>query len=89
VSRAAETPSTLSAIDAAAERRERWLEPLIDRLPRGLQSTVRWLRRPSSRWMRIPRGILLIGGSLLSFLPNAAAWPDAASRGHPAAAAGA
>jgi hypothetical protein len=64
----------LSAADAAAQRRERRLERLIDRLPAGLRSTVRWMRRPSSRWVRIPAGILLIGGGLLSILPLFGLW---------------
>jgi hypothetical protein len=39
------------------------LERLIDRLPRFLRSSVRWLRRPS-----------LIAGGLLSFLPILGLW---------------
>jgi hypothetical protein len=58
----------------AARQREHRLEGLIDRLPRNLQSTVRWLRRPSTRWVRIPGGILLIGGSVLSILPFFGLW---------------
>ncbi len=58
----------------AAERRERRLGYLIDRLPRRFQSAVRWLRRPSSRWVRIPAAILLIGGSFLSILPVFGLW---------------
>lgn len=60
--------------DAAARQRERRLERLIDRLPRRLQAAVRWLRRPSSRWLRIPAGMLLIGGGLLSLLPLFGLW---------------
>jgi hypothetical protein len=58
----------------AAEQRERRVEQLIDRLPRRLQSVVRWLRLPSSRWVRMPTGVLLIGGSLLSILPVFGLW---------------
>jgi hypothetical protein len=54
--------------------REQRLELLIDRLPRRLQSFVRWLRRPSSRWVRIPVGVLLIAGSFLSILPVFGLW---------------
>lgn len=50
------------------------LERLIDRLPRFLRSSVRWLRRPSLIWVRIPAGILLIAGGLLSFLPLLGLW---------------
>jgi hypothetical protein len=61
-------------VDPAAERREQRVERLIDRLPARLRSTVRWLRRPSSRWLRIPAGVLLILGSLLSILPVFGLW---------------
>lgn len=57
-----------------AQQRERRLERLIERLPRRLQSAVRWLRRPSSRWVRVPAGVLLIAGSLLSILPLFGLW---------------
>src|SRR5689334_19651484 len=60
--------------DAPVCQRERRLERLIDRLPRRVQSAVRWLRRPSSRWVRIPAGVLLIGGSMLSMLPLFGLW---------------
>ena len=54
--------------------REQQLERLIDRLPRNLQATVRWLRRPSSRRVRMIGGVLLIAGSLLSILPVFGLW---------------
>jgi hypothetical protein len=57
-----------------AYRRERRIERLIDRLPVRLQGAVRWLRRPSSRWARIPAAILLIAGGLLSILPLLGIW---------------
>jgi len=50
------------------------LERLIDRLPRFLRSSVRWLRQPSLIWLRIPAGVLLIAGGLLSFLPLLGLW---------------
>jgi len=53
---------------------DRRLERLIDRLPRFLRSSVRWLRQPSLIWLRIPAGILLIAGGLLSFLPILGLW---------------
>jgi len=59
---------------AAARRREQRLERLIGRLPRNLQSMVRWLRRASSRWVRVLGGILLIGGSVFSILPLFGLW---------------
>jgi hypothetical protein len=54
--------------------RERRIELMILRLPRRLQSTVRWLRYPSARWVRIPTGLLLIIGGLLSILPILGLW---------------
>ena len=62
------------ATDAAARRCERRLERLIEYLPRKVQATVRWLRRPSSRWMRMIGGVLLIAGALLSILPAFGLW---------------
>ena len=59
--------------DTTAQR-ERRLEQLIARLPRGWQSTLRWLRQPSRRWLRICVGVLLIVGSFLSILPVFGLW---------------
>jgi hypothetical protein len=50
------------------------LERLIERLPDSWRAAVRWLRRPSSRWVRIPAGVLLIAGSVLSILPFFGLW---------------
>jgi hypothetical protein len=61
-------PTASRAGDDAARHRERRLERLIDRLPRRVQATIRWLRRPSSRRLRIPAGVLLIGGGLLGLV---------------------
>jgi hypothetical protein len=55
-------------------RSEQQLERLIDRLPARLQNATRWLRRPSSRWARIPAGLFLILGGLLSILPVFGLW---------------
>jgi hypothetical protein len=60
--------------DIRASERERRLERLICRLPPRAQAAVRWLRRPSSRWVRLPAGVLLIAGSLLSVLPIFGLW---------------
>src|ERR1700709_2862581 len=53
---------------------ERRIELLIARLPVSFQKFVRWLRQPSSRWVRIPVGILLIIGSFLFILPLFGLW---------------
>lgn len=54
--------------------RERQIELLARRLPVRLQSPARWLRQPSSRWVRIPAGGLLVAGGILSILPVLGAW---------------
>ena len=69
-------PASMALIatgDVAARQRMR-LEKLIDRLPRILRVSVRWLRQPSSRWARIPIGVLLVIGGLLSFIPGLGIW---------------
>jgi len=66
--------ATRPAEDAAARNRARRLEQLIDRLPLQLQPTIRWLRRPSARWLRAIGGVLLIAGAFLSILPIFGLW---------------
>jgi len=53
---------------------ERRLESLIERLPKRAQACVHWLRRPSSRWVRIPAAVLLMAGGFLGFLPVLGVW---------------
>ena len=62
------------ATRAAAPHREQRLVRLIERLPQNLQATIRWLRRPSSRWVRMIGGVLLIAGAFLSILPVFGLW---------------
>lgn len=50
------------------------LERLVDRLPPRMGDTVTYLLKPSSRWVRIPSGALLIVGGVLSFLPILGVW---------------
>jgi hypothetical protein len=69
-----ERPAKISDARAATAQRERRLNQLIDRLPRSWQSTARWLRQPSQRWLRICVGVLLIVGSLFSILPLFGLW---------------
>ena len=45
------------------------LDKLVRRLPPRMGDTVTYLLKPSSRWVRIPSGALLIVGGVLSFLP--------------------
>jgi hypothetical protein len=63
-------PSSGDPEALATERFDR----LIERLPPRLRRSMRWLRRPSSRWARIPAGLLLCLGGLLWFLPVLGLW---------------
>ncbi|MEY9183956.1 hypothetical protein ABIG06_005531 [Bradyrhizobium sp. USDA 326] len=47
---------------------------LVDRLPPRMGDTFTYLLRPSSRWVRIPSGTLLVAGGVLSFLPLLGVW---------------
>ena len=67
-------PAASPEVHAEATPPEQRLERLIGRLPQRVQATVRWLRRPEARWLRIPAGVLLAAGSLLSILPLFGLW---------------
>jgi hypothetical protein len=67
------TSATTVAVRAAVPHEHR-LERLIERMPQAMQAPTRWLRRPSSRWVRIPAGVLLLCGSALSVLPFFGMW---------------
>jgi hypothetical protein len=60
--------------DRDYERLDRQFHRLEEELPESASSFIRWLREPSSRWVRISAGILLIIGGLLSFLPILGLW---------------
>jgi hypothetical protein len=60
--------------DIAHVEHERRLQRLIRRLPGKMQAITRWLRRPASRWARIPAGVFLIIGGCLSILPFLGLW---------------
>lgn len=53
---------------------DRHFEWIAGRLPEKGGRFVRWLREPSSRWVRIPLAVLLIVGGILSFLPILGIW---------------
>ena len=57
-----------------ADLHEWRIEQLIRHLPDRVQRMVRWLRRPSSRWARIPSGVLLMIGGCLAILPVLGLW---------------
>ncbi|MBR0781207.1 hypothetical protein [Bradyrhizobium iriomotense] len=50
------------------------LDKLVHRLPPRMGDTVTYLLKPSSRWVRIPSGGLLVVGGVLSFLPVLGVW---------------
>lgn len=50
------------------------LDVLVGQLPPRLGGTISYLLRPSSRWVRIPAGGLLVIGGTLSFLPVLGLW---------------
>jgi hypothetical protein len=62
-------------VRAKAMNGDDWrLERLISRLPKRIRSSIRFVRQPSYRWLRIPMGLLLTVGGVLSFLPIAGLW---------------
>ena len=49
----------------------------FDRIGRAVPAStgfLTWVRQPSSRWVRIPLGIVLILGGVFSFLPVLGVW---------------
>lgn len=50
------------------------LDKLVHRLPPRVGDTVTYLLKPSSRWVRIPSGALLVVGGVFSFLPVLGIW---------------
>jgi len=45
-----------------------------ERLPRFLAGFVDWVRRPTSRLIRLPLGVVLILGGIFGFLPLLGFW---------------
>ena len=56
---------------AELDRHFVWFEAKLSPRPAGF---VRWLRKPSSRLVRIPLALLLVVGGVLSFLPILGLW---------------
>lgn len=48
---------------------DRMLDRLEEKLPNRLAVAVVWLVSPDARYFRLPVGLLLIAGGVLSFLP--------------------
>lgn len=53
---------------------DRHFDWIAERLPEKGARFVRWVRQPSSRWVRIPLALLLVAGGILSFLPILGLW---------------
>jgi hypothetical protein len=68
------TQSITSARPIAYADPERRLRRLLRRLPGRMQAITRWLRKPNSRWARIPAGIFLMLGGFLAILPVFGLW---------------
>lgn len=60
--------------DREKAKLNRQLDQIEEQLPDRVSRVIRWLREPSSGWVRIPAGILLIIGGIFSFLPILGLW---------------
>ena len=60
--------------DRDAKKLERQLDRISAELPSRVGGFLRWLRGPSSRWVRVPAGLLLIIGGVVGFLPVLGFW---------------
>lgn len=66
--------TTALAADIAHADPERRLRRLLRRLPGRMQAITRWLRKPASKWARLPAGVFLIIGGFLAILPVFGLW---------------
>lgn len=64
----------VSLADNDQDEFDREMEALQRRLPSRIGRFLRWLRKPASRWVRIPLGSILVLGGLFSFLPVLGLW---------------
>lgn len=60
--------------DSDEEKLKREVDRLQERLPEPVSQCLRWLRKPSARWVRIPLGIVLIVAGIFSLLPILGLW---------------
>jgi hypothetical protein len=60
--------------DRDAKRLDRRIDRISGSLPARAGAFLRWLRGPSSRWVRIPAAVLLIAGGIVGFLPVLGFW---------------
>ena len=59
---------------ADGDRLDREFDRIADALPERAGRFVRWLKEPSSRWLRIPAGVLLVAFGFVGFLPVLGFW---------------
>ncbi|RYE29171.1 MAG: hypothetical protein EOP23_22055 [Hyphomicrobiales bacterium] len=59
---------------SAKQELRRAFKRIEHELPARVAASLRWLRHPASRLIRIPAGIALIVGGIFSFLPLLGAW---------------
>jgi hypothetical protein len=61
-----------------ADKDEQKLNHQLDRIEQHLPGQIRrclhWLREPSSRWVRIPAGLILVAAGIFSILPFLGLW---------------
>lgn len=67
-------PKEPGLTDSEDRRLDRSFERLEREMPDRAARVVRWLREPSSRWVRIPFAVLLMLGGVFSFLPVLGLW---------------
>ena len=60
--------------DPDADRLHHQIDRISAKLPGRVAAFLRWIRRPSSRWVRVPAGLLLIIGGVAGFLPVLGFW---------------
>jgi hypothetical protein len=53
---------------------DRHFEWIAGKLPERGARFIRWIRQPSSRYIRIPLSVLLVLGGIFSFLPILGIW---------------
>jgi hypothetical protein len=67
-------PKGRAVTDKNERRLDHWFRRIENALPNFGARSLRWLREPSSRWVRIPAGVLLIIVGLFGFLPVLGFW---------------
>jgi hypothetical protein len=67
-------PKGRAVTDKNERRLDRWFHRIENALPNFGARSLRWLREPSSRWVRVPAGLLLIIAGLFGFLPVLGFW---------------